>query len=120
MAEALVRITRKFPIFSVFIYIPLGSLAFRNETEAQALRAVLPKHLEDLDSLSGYYEHIAKLFEEESQYQLAVPFYKLAIESVEDPRMSTDLWYNVFRGQLFTDEYEAAYMSLMAMTDPEL
>jgi hypothetical protein len=119
-AGALVSIISNNIFYRFFLISGLGSLAFRNETEAQALRAVLPKHLEDLDSLAGYYEHIAKLFEEDSQYTLATAFYKLAIESAEDPRMNADLWYNVFRGQLLADEYEAAYMSLMAMTDPEL
>ncbi|CAG8758344.1 4055_t:CDS:2, partial [Acaulospora colombiana] len=90
-------------------------LAFRNETEVAALQAVLPRSLENLDSLSDYYQHIALLFEEQSQFQLAVPFYKLAIESAQSESAATDLWYNVFRGQLLREDFEDAYMSVVEM-----
>jgi tetratricopeptide (TPR) repeat protein len=93
----------------------IGPLAFRNETEVSALQAVLPKSLENLDSLSDYYQHIALLFEEQSQFQLAVPFYKLAIENAQSESAVTDLWYNVFRGQLLKEDFEDAYMSVVEM-----
>lgn len=85
--------------------------------EERGLEAVLPKEMSRLDSLPDYYQHVAELFENEYQYSYAVPFYKLAIESAGDDMPTRDLWYNVFRGQLASKEYEQAYISIGLMND---
>ncbi len=85
--------------------------------EERGLEAVLPKEMSRLDSLPDYYQHVAELFENEYQYRYAVPFYKLAIESAGDDVSTRDLWYNVFRGQLASEEYEQAYISIGLMND---
>jgi hypothetical protein len=104
----------------VFTFSTTGYLSFRNKMEELGLVAVLPKEMARLDSLPDYYQHVAELFEAEYQWRYAVPFYKLAIESAEDEESTRDLWYNVFRGQLATEEYEQAYISVGLMSDREL
>jgi len=108
-------------LFELF-YLPLcaGALAFRSDTEAKALQAVLPANLEDLGSLSAYYQHIAQLFEDESQFSFSVGFYRLAIEALEDDGLEDsttrdDLWYHVFRGQIVSEAWEAAYTTAAEM-----
>lgn len=102
-----------------------GPLAFRSDTEAKALQAVLPAHLENLGSLSMYYQHIAQLFEEDSQFQYAVPFNKLAIEALEHdgdmdiPGRKDNLWYHVFRGQIISEQWEGAYTTAAEMPPSE-
>lgn len=87
---------------------------------------VLPSSLEDLASLSAYYEYIAQLFEAESQISIAVPLYKMALEVLEDDgsiataTKRTNLWYSTFRGQLIAEQWEGAYMTIAGMPTGDL
>lgn len=85
---------------------------------------MLPAALEDLSSLSAYYQHIAQLFEEDSQFSFSVGFYKLAIEGLEydgmeNPMRRDDLWYHVFRGQIVSEAWEDAYTTAAEMPPSE-
>ncbi|CCA68133.1 hypothetical protein PIIN_02000 [Serendipita indica DSM 11827] len=94
-----------------------GPLSYKTGVEEATLVAVLPPSLGDLSSLAAYYDHVAKLFEAEAQYGMAVLFYRLAIESANDDEPTTDLWYNIFKGELALENFERAYTTLAEMSE---
>ena len=60
---------------------------------------------------------MAKLFEAEAQYSIAVLFYRLAVEAANDYEPTTDLWYNIFKGELALENFERAYTTLAEMSE---
>ncbi|KAH7103030.1 nucleoporin Nup120/160-domain-containing protein [Auriculariales sp. MPI-PUGE-AT-0066] len=81
--------------------------------DMQALRVVLPVTV-DLSSEYTYLVHLAALFEDAAEQDAVIRFSRLAVEAAPQGVETSDLWFKIFRGYVALNEYEEAYMTLVA------
>lgn len=90
--------------------------------EREALNAVLSNiatpNAEDAEF--SYFLQLSKLFEASGYQSQVIRFCKAAIQVAPDDTDTAELWFKVFRGHVALNEFEEAYMALVATPHEKL
>ena len=84
-----------------------------SKPDLDALRAVLPPSV-DIASPFSYFCSLVEIFEAANHASHVVSFAKRALENAPEDEDTEGLWVKIYAGYTNLEEYENAYMTLVA------